>query len=689
MAQEPGRPAWPIPAGGYPTITDRRYGRRYPYADFRQYLNSQDMGEYHHEDYQRLEWEDVLTEDFLYSSPPVVFSPDLLDEPVLENLGIREPICQSILSQPYEVNMSPFSPFSCGPEGNKISGNLMNPYEYSEDSAEYASGWYNDLNGQNGIAFVNIDPYEPDRSAQDKISLGREADYVFQGTLDHMFSELEKHMKCFTDLKSRLSTLNHSVPTECYEEAGPVPLMRYCSIDSGLARPDNWTCNFSAEEQAILKSNLSDSSRETQRIKTMVDVGVGTSVTVPDELSVSAGRPDQGNSPELVVRPKIRKRRTRNRLEREKLLHKDNKEESGSWRRNEVAEIQQGHAEPALRSSEEVRASVFLDSMEYKGYEEMCEDICEEIALRKNAASQEQKQVLDYTTLWDALEDCSRDSSVSYGDEYSSEWSDGEWPTVLSAYFTATERDQSSSDEIWETALCREDCEPEVWSSSDYVEENTDIYYQEGEPSVLEEGEIPWLRYRDDAESSSDDENYPVSGFVLSTWFPLHRDNSLEDDSSVSEHLDWRMYDEFAYGLWLPQVIPYLVPQFPTSMAPEEYPEQAVETAMVHLDSLGIDTEHAYPPATKETINSLPQIIVTDERASQQQCCTICYSDYVKDEIITELPCHHLFHRLCVSLWLEESGTCPVCRYVLAPKPLEEIAATALILSDHDSTPDH
>jgi len=41
----------------------------------------------------------------------------------------------------------------------------------------------------------------------------------------------------------------------------------------------------------------------------------------------------------------------------------------------------------------------------------------------------------------------------------------------------------------------------------------------------------------------------------------------------------------------------------------------------------------------------------------EEQCCTICCCDYVKDEVITELPCHHLFHKQCVSLWLLEVST--------------------------------
>lgn len=41
----------------------------------------------------------------------------------------------------------------------------------------------------------------------------------------------------------------------------------------------------------------------------------------------------------------------------------------------------------------------------------------------------------------------------------------------------------------------------------------------------------------------------------------------------------------------------------------------------------------------------------------QEQRCTICCSEYVKDEIITELPCHHLFHKTCITLWLQKVST--------------------------------
>ncbi|CAN0332189.1 unnamed protein product [Bubo scandiacus] len=685
MGQEAGKPAWPRPVGGYQTITGRRYGRRHAYVGFRPSLNSQDRGEHqHNEDCEQLELEDVQRENSLCSSPLVPVSHGLLDEPLSENTGTGEPVCQSVSSQTFEANTSSFSLFPYGLEGSQISWNFMNTYGKSEDLAEYASGEHNDLNGQNGIAFVNIDSYEPDSSdgeeddAQDSFSLPREEAGVFQGTLDNMLSELEKGIECFTDLESRLSALDHSVSRECCEAAGPMPLMTYYS---DLTCPNNRTFKLSAEDQAIPKSNPSDVNYEIQQMQSIADAGIRTPIAIANELNVSDGKIDEGNSPECVVRPKIRKQNTAKQLEREKLLP-NGVEESDSWRRIEIAEIQQGHAECA--SKEEMSSSIFFDSRDYEGHRKNAE-----IDLRKNAAAQEQKSVIDF---WDEFEDCSRHLSVSHKDEYSSECSDGEWSTAVPTYFTATEKDQSSSDESWATVPGREEGEPEVQSSSSGVEdENTNFCFQGGQQAFpdlsLEEGEIPWLQYRGEVESSSDEENDLVSDFMHPGFFLLDGNNNLEDDSSVSEDLDveWRLLDEFGDGLGLAQAFPYVNPQFLTFMALEGHLQQAMETALAHLESLGFDVEQAHPPATKETIDCLPQIIITDDHDGQEQCCTICCSEYVKDEIVTELPCHHLFHKPCLTLWLQESGTCPVCRHVLAPVLPEAAAATVPFLSNHDS----
>ncbi|XP_066195295.1 E3 ubiquitin-protein ligase Praja-2 isoform X2 [Sylvia atricapilla] len=665
MGQGLGKTVWPKPAGGYQAITGERCGRRRSYLGFRRFLNNQDRhGHQESDSCKQLELEDVQKEDSLSfsedSSPLVEVSADLLDEPLSKDTGTREPVCQSASIQTSEVTRSPFSVFSYGLEGNQISQDLMNLYEKSADLAEYTSGGHNDLNGENGIAFVSIDSYEPDSSdgeeedALDTYSWIREAAGLIQGRLDNILSPCEKEVESLNDLQSQLFAFNHNIYRESYEEAGPMP----------LACPNIGTLK-SAENEAILKISLNDDSSEAQQTKHMVDVGIGTPIEIADVLNISDGETDQENSSELVVRPKIRKQNTAKQLEREGHLSSDDEKEGDSWRRIGIADVQQCHPECPLRDGKnDISSGVFFLSRMHSHQKNM------ETDLRRNAVAREQNNVLSDSAFWNEFEDHTH-YLMSHKDENSSECSDGEWSTSVPSYFTAVEKERSSSDESWETVSCREERDPDVQKSSSGVkEESVDFCFQEEEQTLLEEGEIPWLQYREqvEEESSSDEENDPVSDFVHLGFFVLDGNNNLEDDSSVSEDLDveWRLLDEFGDGLGLAQAIPYMEPQFLTFMALEGHLE-AVETALAQLESLTFDVEQTHPPATKETIDCLPQIIVTGDYNGQEQCCTICCSDYVDGEIITKLPCRHLFHKPCVTLWLQRSGTCPVCRHVLAP----------------------
>ncbi|XP_029424796.1 E3 ubiquitin-protein ligase Praja-1 isoform X3 [Nannospalax galili] len=206
-------------------------------------------------------------------------------------------------------------------------------------------------------------------------------------------------------------------------------------------------------------------------------------------------------------------------------------------------------------------------------------------------------------------------------------------------------------------------------SGSGHLEEVQEASQEEGLAS-LEEGEITWLQYNEN-ESSSEGDNESSHGLMQPGIFLLDRNNNLEDDSSVGEDLevDWSLFDGFADGLGVAEAISYVDPQFLTYMALEERLAQAMETALAHLESLAVDVEVANPPASKESIDALPEILVTEDHGAvgQEMCCPICCSEYMKGEVATELPCHHYFHKPCVSIWLQKSGTCPVCRCMFPP----------------------
>lgn len=43
--------------------------------------------------------------------------------------------------------------------------------------------------------------------------------------------------------------------------------------------------------------------------------------------------------------------------------------------------------------------------------------------------------------------------------------------------------------------------------------------------------------------------------------------------------------------------------------------------------------------------------------------CVVCLEEFSsRDKQIKQLPCRHLFHRKCISKWLDHDLRCPTCR---------------------------
>ncbi|XP_060617864.2 E3 ubiquitin-protein ligase Praja-2 isoform X1 [Anolis sagrei] len=704
MGQEAGKPTWPKPAGGYQTITGRRYGRRHAYVSFRPSLANQERNSNQHSsECEGLELDDVQKENSLCSSPLVQVCSALADVPLLANVGSEDPVNQAKPSQAMDAGTPTFSPAHYNLGNNQMVCNNVN----SNDCAEYVSGEHNNLNGQNGISFVNIDSYEPDssdgeeESDQNDLSVAKEEAGIFQETLDNMLSELEKEVDSFCDMHSHLNNFSHNASSKSFEDLRPVPFKRHSIVESDTVHQNKALVKSSSEEDSLVKTNFVTSCNLEQQ-KTAADPTIRTQVAVCNTLSTASTKTDQENSSELVVRPKIRKQNPVSQLDRKQSLTSEEEEKNSSKRWSESVDVHQRSAECDLKhSKEKSHSSMFFDP---RDYEEAQKKIKSE--LRKHSITLQDQSKVDDNAFWDEFEDCGRNLSSSNKDEDSSECSDGEWSASLPCYFAVTVKEQSSSDESWETLPGKEEPEPEVHSDSSGVEEeHNDFGLQAGEQTALEDGEIPWLQYHEEIESSSDEETDQVSHFVHPGFFMLDGNNNLEDDSSVSEDLDveWRLLDEFGDGLGVAQAISYVDPQFLTYMALEERLAQAMEvsslfmdmtyqrlqTALAHLESLAIDVEQAHPPASRESIDCLPQIIITDDHnaVGQEQCCAICCSEYIKEEIVTELPCHHFFHKPCITLWLQKSGTCPVCRHVLAPVLPEAGTPAVTFLPDHDSAP--
>lgn len=66
----------------------------------------------------------------------------------------------------------------------------------------------------------------------------------------------------------------------------------------------------------------------------------------------------------------------------------------------------------------------------------------------------------------------------------------------------------------------------------------------------------------------------------------------------------------------------------------------------------------------KQLIDSLP----TMEIHNADETCSICIDNFnIKTKCIV-LPCTHLFHQDCISKWLLQNDSCPICRYSIIQK---------------------
>lgn len=72
-------------------------------------------------------------------------------------------------------------------------------------------------------------------------------------------------------------------------------------------------------------------------------------------------------------------------------------------------------------------------------------------------------------------------------------------------------------------------------------------------------------------------------------------------------------------------------------------------------------------PASAESIASLPEEVLSRESLARmsrdgRQCC-ICLEEFGNREVVTRLPCLHVYHAACIKSWLQTSGTCPQCKH--------------------------
>ncbi|KAB0364951.1 hypothetical protein FD754_009107 [Muntiacus muntjak] len=689
MDQDSTKAAWPKPAGGYQTITGRRYGRRHAYVSFKPCMtrHERSLGRAG-DDYEVLELDDVPKENSSGSSPLDQVHSSLPSDPSFEKSEAEIPICDTALNQTIE-STPPFAAVHHSEEGREPLGSSTDLHRHSE--GEYTPGVCNASSVQNGVTLVHADSYDPDsRHGEDDDHLQLSADVLeggsYQEALGNTVFELENgEVEAYTGLSPTVPSFNCELRDE-FEEVDSAPLVKSSTDNTEFVNENNQEFQrSSSEDEVVRKKQQNNTSQERQRENSTEDSACAPRRICSEQNTNDRGK-NQGSSLEQVVRPKVRKVISSSQVDQETGFNRHEAKQRSVQRWREALEVEENGSDDLLIKCDEYDGEhdcMFLDLP----FARVTQRETEDNQLTTESGATVRPEVVD-NTFWNG---CGDYYQLYDKDEDSSECSDGEWSASLPHRFSGTEKDQSSSDESWETLPGKEENEPELHSdSSGPEEENPELSLQEGEQTSLEEGEIPWLQYNEVNESSSDEGNEPANEFAQPEAFMLDGNNNLEDDSSVSEDLDvdWSLFDGFADGLGVAEAISYVDPQFLTYMALEERLAQAMETALAHLESLAVDVEVANPPASKESIDGLPETLVLEDHTAigQEQCCPICCSEYIKDDIATELPCHHFFHKPCVSIWLQKSGTCPVCRRHFPPAVMETPAA-ASSEPDRDAPP--
>ncbi|XP_070268528.1 E3 ubiquitin-protein ligase Praja-2 [Myotis yumanensis] len=688
MDQESNKAAWPKPAGGYQTITGRRYGRRHAYVSFKPCMtrHERSLGRAG-DDYEVLELDDVPKENSSGSSPLDQVQSSLPNNPLFEKSETEIPICDTALNQTIESSPS-FAAVQHSGEGRETLGSSTNLHNNSE--GEDTSAACNASSVQNGIALVHTDSHDPDgrHGEEDNDRLQPSSEVVeggrYQEALGSTIFELENgEVEANTGLLPPVPAFSCEKRDD-FEEFDSAPLVKSSTGDI-VSQTNQEFQRSSSEEEIIRKKEQNNTSQERKRENSTEDTACALG-HICSEQNTRDRDNKQGSSPEQVVRPKVRKLVSSSQVNQESGFNRHEAKQRSVQRWREALEVEENGSDDLLIKCDDYDGEhdcMFLDLP----FARVTQSETENNQITSESGATAGRQGVMDNTFWNG---CGDYYQLYDKDEDSSECSDGEWSASLPHRFSGTEKDQSSSDESWETLPGKDENEPGLHSDSSSPEENQELSLQEGEQTSLEEGEIPWLQYNEVHESSSDEGNEQANEFAQPEAFMLDGNNNLEDDSSVSEDLDvdWSLFDGFADGLGVAEAISYVDPQFLTYMALEERLAQAMETALAHLESLAVDVEVANPPASKESIDGLPETLVLEDHTAigQEQCCPICCSEYIKDDIATELPCHHFFHKPCVSIWLQKSGTCPVCRRHFPPAVIEASAA-ASSEPGHDAPP--
>lgn len=84
-------------------------------------------------------------------------------------------------------------------------------------------------------------------------------------------------------------------------------------------------------------------------------------------------------------------------------------------------------------------------------------------------------------------------------------------------------------------------------------------------------------------------------------------------------------------------------------------------------------------PLSAQSYISYQQLTPEDKSAQGSELCSICLNDFVIGDVLIPLPCSHMYHKTCLSMWLIRRNTCPLCSTAVVVTAAEEQHVTPAV----------
>jgi hypothetical protein len=173
--------------------------------------------------------------------------------------------------------------------------------------------------------------------------------------------------------------------------------------------------------------------------------------------------------------------------------------------------------------------------------------------------------------------------------------------------------------------------------------------------------------------------NYPIAFISLSIYTDLlvHHRTSACDAISVSIYVRNDLYHQEGIPKGFLDIIVYILIIFillisclPCICMVHRVIKGICEYCQGNRTNDEEDPQMTSEPSRERLINETTHLFNEElvVNGGSPSCCSICLNDFINGDLISRLPCGHVFHPHCIQSWISrgtesaDTCTCPVCR---------------------------